>query len=325
MQQPERTRTPDTVQTVCGTIASDALGWCQIHEHLFVHDTPAAQKNPALRIDDPANSLAELCAYRAAGGNSLCDAQPVAAGRDCEVLARLSDESGVHIVASTGYHLPLFYAEESWIHTLDEAALYDLYCGELTLGMLPHAPDPSVRPAHRTAIRAGLVKAAIGADGAVGRLEVQLRAAARAAADTGNVLMLHTERGAHALEAIALARSCGLAPERMIICHVDRQADDLSPHEAIAKTGVFLDYDTIGRFRYHSDEAELSLIAHMVKCGFSDQLLFALDTTAARLGAYGGEIDLCYLLRRFLPRLREAGLEDVGLRATRQNCRRLFS
>lgn len=48
------------VQTVSGPIAPDALGHSQIHEHIFVHRTPMAEKNPALRLDDPARSLEEL-------------------------------------------------------------------------------------------------------------------------------------------------------------------------------------------------------------------------------------------------------------------------
>ena len=323
-QKEESGLEPKRVRTVCGDLTPEALGWCQIHEHIFVHDTPAAQGNPALRIDDFVRSLAELKAYRACGGTSLCDAQPVAAGRDCEMLARLSGESGVVIVASTGYHLPVFYAPDCWVDRLEEEALYDLYCEELTLGMLLHTEDPTARPRQRSDIRAGMVKAAIGKDGPAGRLGTLLRAAARAAADTGSVLMLHTERGMHMGEAVELARECGLPARRMIVCHVDRQAEDFGPHEAAAKTGVWLDYDTIGRFRYHSDEAEVKLIRHMADCGYGGQLLFALDTTAARLGAYGGEISLRYLHDTFLPRLREAGLEQVGLAATGEHCRQVF-
>lgn len=314
----------DSVRTVCGAIETGALGWCQIHEHVFVHDTPAAQKNPALRIDDPEKSLAELKAYHACGGMSLCDAQPVAAGRDCEMLRQLSEQSGVSIVASTGYHLPIFYDADCWVCSLEEEALYDLYCEELTLGMLPHSAEPDIRPQHRSDIRAGIIKAAIGADGPVGRFEIMLRAAARAAADTGNALMLHTERGAHIAEAISMVKSCGVKPQQMIICHVDRQTEDFALHDTVAASGVWMDYDTIGRFRYHSDEAEIALIRHMTELGFGGQLLFALDTTAARLGAYGGEISLRYLHDTFLPMLQTAGLGTVGIAATGANCRRVF-
>lgn len=148
------------VQTVSGPIAPDALGHSQIHEHIFVHRTPMAEKNPALRLDDPARSLKELRAYRAAGGGFLADAQPVAAGRDAERLGALSRESSVAVAASTGYHLLGFYPADCWVHSLDEEGLYDLYCGELLEGMLPWRPEPDRRPAQPTAFRAGLVKAA---------------------------------------------------------------------------------------------------------------------------------------------------------------------
>ena len=314
------------VQTVSGPIAPDALGHSQIHEHIFVHRTPMAEKNPALRLDDPARSLEELRAYRAAGGGFLADAQPVAAGRDAECLGALSRESGVAVAASTGYHLLGFYPADCWVHSLDEEGLYDLYCGELLEGMLPWRPEPDRRPAQPTAFRAGLVKAAIPAEGAEGRYAVLLRAAARAAGRCGVPLMLHTERGENTLPALELCFRAGLTPERLIVCHVDRQAADFGPHDAIAATGVYLDYDTIGRFKYHSDEEEVALLRHMCERGYTQRLLLSLDTTAQRMAAYGGEISLCYLLERFLPRLEAAGFPPGTLADfTVLNCRRLFA
>ena len=168
-------------------------------------------------------------------------------------------------------------------HSLDEEGLYDLYCGELLEGMLPWRPEPDRRPAQPTAFRAGLVKAAIPAEGAEGRYAVLLRAAARAAVRCGVPLMLHTERGENTLPALELCFRAGLTPERLIVCHVDRQAADFGPHDAIAATGVYLDYDTIGRFKYHSDEEEVALLRHMCERGYTQRLLLSLDTTAQRM------------------------------------------
>ena len=118
----------------------------------------------------------------------------------------------------------------------------------------------------------------------------------------------------------------GVPPEKMVVCHVDRQAADFAPHDAVAALGVYLDYDTIGRFKYHSDEEEVALIRHMADRGWGDRLLLALDTTAQRLAAYGGEIGLRYLLDTFYPRLAEAGFSagELSLFST-DNCRRLFA
>ena len=313
------------IQTVCGPAAAETLGHSQIHEHIFVRHTPMADKNPALELDDFDRPLAELNSCRQAGGTFLADAQPVAAGRDALALERLGRESGVLVTASTGYHLLGFYSETCWVHSLEEEDLYRLYRSELEEGMLPWSTDPTRRPEEVTPVKAGLVKAAIPAEGATGRYETLLRAAARVAAACGVPLMLHTEKGAHAPEAVKLCFQMGVPPEKLVVCHVDRQAVDFAPHEAVAKLGVYLDYDTIGRFKYHSDREEVALIRHMTDKGWGERLLLALDTTAQRLASYGGEIGLCYVLNTFLPMLTDAGFTPEELKAfTCGNCRCVF-
>lgn len=312
------------VQCVCGQVSPEKLGHCQIHEHIWVKPTPMSEKNPALAICDYDKSLAELRSYKARGGCSFVDAQPVGAGRDAETLQKLSSESGVIIVGCTGFHLLGFYPENSWIHALDEDSLYALYCSELEEGMLPWTGDESCRPETATGIRAGVVKAAIPADGAVGRYETLLRAGARAAAKNGVPLMMHTESGKNAVAAVQICLDAGMVPEKIVVCHVDRQAADFAPHDAVAQMGVYLDYDTVGRFKYHSDAEEITLLQHMMP--YADKILLALDTTAARLDSYGGEIGLNYIFDSFIPALQQAGFpEETICGYVNRNCRQLFA
>ena len=71
---------------------------------------------------------------------------------------------------------------------------------------------------------------------------------------------------------------------------------------------------------------EVALLRHMCERGYTQRLLLSLDTTAQRMAAYGGEISLCYLLERFLPRLEAAGFPPGTLADfTVLNCRRLFA
>lgn len=293
------------IETVTGPVQPEELGWCQMHEHIVVHHTPMADKNPALLFDNEQKSLAELRSYYAAGGCAITDAQPVGAGRDAAMLTRLAKESGVRIIASTGYHLEGFYPENSPLRTMDKKALYDLYCSELTIGMLA---DGELSNARRLTSCAGIVKAAIPEEGPTGRYATLLSAAARAAAVCDVPLMLHTEKGSHAGDAVRLCCSEGLTPHRILVCHADRQASDFMPHDEIAEMGVYLEYDTIGRFKYHSDEDEVRLIKHIIDSGYEKKLLLSLDTTAERLGAYGGGISLNYLIKTFVPLLESAGV-----------------
>ena len=286
-----------TLMTVQGPMDARALGHFQMHEHIFVRPTPASERNPALQIDDEERSLVELRAYHAAGGGAILDAQPGGAGRDAAALRRLSQSSGVRIVTVTGYHLPAFYAPAHWIFTDDCAALQDRFLAELRGETVEGG------------VCAGAVKAAIAENGPEGRFAVCLRAAAGAAAQADVPLILHTERGIGAVDAVKLCEEEGLAPERIVVCHADRQAEDWGAHEEIARTGAFLEYDTIARYKYHDDASEIQLILHMLEFGCENRLLLSLDTTAARLISYTSEAPgMDFLLRRFFPALQEAGI-----------------
>lgn len=289
----------DMPMTVLGRIGSDSLGMTHMHEHLYVRATPASERNPALRIDREADSTAELKAFRRAGCVTLVDCQPGLAGRNAQALRRMSADSGVNIICVTGYHLPAFYEDGASVYGVEEEKLYERFLSEITEGIRDEAGAGPVYP--------GAVKAAIGDEGPVGSFVPCLRAAARAAEAANVPLILHTEYGRGAVEAIALCESVGLEPARIAVCHADRQAADFAPHEAIAQTGAHLEYDTIARPKYHDDESEIRLILHMLSRGWGERLLLSLDSTAARLRAYGGSPGLTYLKDVFLPALFEAG------------------
>ena len=306
-----------TVRTVAGDIAPEKLGFTQSHEHLFLAKGRSWEVNPALCIDDPERSLAELLSYREAGGRSLVDAQPVGCGRSARVLRALSEKSGVGIVASTGFHKAVFYPSDHWLFSMPEEELRALYIRELTVGMAEDCDN--VRPAVWTDIRAGQVKAALDACGLEGPYEKLFRAACGAAAETGAPLMIHVERGADAPALADFLEAEGLAPGRMIFCHLDRAEPDLEVHKRLAARGCFLEYDTIGRFKYHSDEREAEILLELAAAGHAGRILLSLDTTRARLRAYGGEPGLDYLIRVFLPLLRERGGEELARRAMLEN------
>ena len=293
------------IMTVLGPVADLGGSHCQMHEHLFVQETPASLRNPALKIDDEAKSIEELRRYRAAGGGAILDAQPVGAGRDLAALRRISRASGVDIISVTGYHLPAFYPKNHWILSDSVEELAERFLSELNEGV--ETREGRISP--------GAVKAAIGPEGAAGQFRVCLRAAARAAARAQVPLILHTEKGIGAPEAVKLCAGEGLDPARIAVCHADRQADDPRPHDEIAASGVYMEYDTIARYKYHDDESERRLILRMIEKGHLDRLLISLDTTAARLRSYGDPTapGLDFILREFIPSLLDAGLDQKSI------------
>jgi predicted metal-dependent phosphotriesterase family hydrolase len=295
------------VETVLGPIDAAQLGFCQAHEHLFIESGFPGTITPSLRIDDYCLTVAELHTYRKAGGQSLVDAQPVGCGRMARNLKPASEEAGVNIIGSTGFHKLVFYPHYHWIHTAKCRDLAELFKDELNQGM--YCDGNESWPREQMPSRAGVIKAATDFEGVTAEYEKLFLAAASASHETSSPVICHTEMGSGALDQIVFLNKCGIPSDRIIVCHLDRTLD-LPYHKEVASTGVFLEYDTIGRPKYHLDKEEIELIVSMLDAGFSRQLLLSLDTTRERLSSYGGRIGLNYLLDSFIPQLTACGVSS---------------
>lgn len=282
------------VRTVKKEINPSDLGWCQCHEHIFLADGPSKQINKALYMDDCDKSLAETIIYKQAGGQSFVDAQPYGCGRMAENLLSVSEQTGVNIIACTGFHKTEFFQDSNWLEQQEEETLARIYAEEVKRGMYGFNKT-------RLSAKAGLVKcAAIKGEHRANRTYKKLfSAAAVAAAITGAPIIVHMDKGADAFSILRFFESYKIQPNRIILCHLDRTKYDFGYHEEIAAAGAYLEYDTIRRLKYHSDEKEADLIEHMVSKGYGDKLLLSMDTTNQRLKSYGADFGLDYILTTF--------------------------
>ncbi len=312
------------IQTVLDAIPAEELGYCQCHEHLFISKGKSYEINSALWMDDLFATTQELALYKNAGGCSLVDAQPFGCGRLAGYLEKASCYSGVNVIASTGFHKLVFYDENHWIHKLDEEALSQLFISELTDGMFTN--EDRGFPTHRIRAKAGIIKTAVDSFGIKGEYTKLLSAAANASRITGFPLMCHIEKDADVFKVIEFFSQWGVNPEKLILCHLDRAKYDLACHKEIAGMGVYLEYDTIARFKYHSNEMEIRLIQQMLESGFEDRVLLGLDTTRERLKSYGGSIGLSYIRESFIPIMLEAGIsQDAIYKMTVKNPQKALS
>lgn len=307
------------VRTVLGDMESNVMGFCQCHEHLMLKKGPAFYLNSALCMEDKEKSKNEVMLFRKNGGNTLVDAQPVGCGRMERELRDISKITGVHIVASTGFHKREFYCRQHWIFHKAEEELIRIFTEELENGMFVECD--TVFSSKQMDACAGQIKIALEDKKAFDDNLYRYRAAVRTAAKTGRSIMVHTEKNSPVQEFLSLCKAYGVCGNQVAICHMDRTCEDIKDHLAVAQSGVFLEYDTIGRWKYHSDRKEIELIQQILKEGFGRQLLLSLDTTAARMKAYCEEgIGLDYLKRVFCPELERQGVsrEDIDM-ITREN------
>lgn len=171
------------IQTVRGLIPAQDLGFCHAHEHLFTSHDHAARIDPALLLDSYECTLAELELFKRAGGRGVVDAQPVGCGRRADLLQRASEASGVHVIASTGFHKLIYYPGDHWLHTASEEVLCELFLTELTEGMF--LDGDHAFPRQKSSIRAGVIKAASDSAGITPEYLRLFTAAGLAAKQTG--------------------------------------------------------------------------------------------------------------------------------------------
>ena len=112
------------IQTVLGQIDPDQLGFCLPHEHIWCDQRfgprvdllgTTRSESTYMRLDDFDVMVAELTAYREAGGRAIVEVTCNGWGRDLDMLARLSEASEVHILSTSGFyiepHIPQFVHE----------------------------------------------------------------------------------------------------------------------------------------------------------------------------------------------------------------------
>jgi len=290
------------IRTVLGDIEAAALGVAYMHEHVITHP-PASVTDRDLAMESIAAATRELSHFHTAGGRALVEMTPRDYGRDPQALREIAAATGVHIICTTGWLKDKFC--RLWVEDRTVDDLADEMIREITVGI------------DDTGVRAGVIKAASSLNTITLAEEKVFRAAARAHHATGALITTHTEKGTMALEQIELLRSEGVAPERILIGHLDHKPD-LEYWRAVAQTGANLGIDQIGKEKYLPDSRRIELILAMAAEGYTAQLCLAGDLARASYwpsyGDWGGP-GLTYILWRFLPWLRECGLDSHQIEA----------
>lgn len=301
------------IQTVAGPISPVLVTFCHCHEHLMISKGVSCTINDNLLINDFQKTLLELQCFAAAGGTTIVDAQPTGCNRAAWSLRQLGKESGVQIIASTGFHKMIFYPRNHWIFRYDEKQLTQVFLHEANIGM--YIDCDNALPEFWIDARAGMIKCALD----INNLDIQYRklfnAACNAAKYSGLPLMVHIEQGSDPLALLQYLKSQSINLNRVIFCHMDRSCPDISLHKEILKQGVFMEYDTIGRFKYHDDKKEAAIFSELINAGYEDRLLFSLDTTRERLKSYNPDgVGLAYILNSFVPLLKSCGITDSQIK-----------
>jgi phosphotriesterase-related protein len=346
------------VMTVLGPVDASTLGFTLPHEHLlfdltvFLHEpdeqwkreyadkpvtmetTGALRRDPTICRDnlvmrDEDVAAHEIQRFRQAGGGTIVDLTPPALGRHPAALRRLSERTGVHIVASTGHYIGATHPPEVARMSADELAAW--MAGEITSGIAD------------TGVRAGVIGEIGVSPGGPHPSEIKmLRAAALAQAETGVAISVHNAIPAErqGMRVLRILAEAGARLDRVVMGHMTQSVPDISYHKAVADTGATLEYDRFGAEFYdgtqdlaagqtycESRDSEVAAeISVLVRQGYADRIMVSHDAGfKIQLHTYGG-LGLSHIPLRVTRYLRNAGVSDAAIdRMTLVNPARMFA
>ncbi|MDQ2942633.1 MAG: aryldialkylphosphatase [Candidatus Dormibacteraeota bacterium] len=314
------------IQTVTGPVEPSTAGHALMHEHA------TSLVVPGWSDDETHDAQVELAAralerFGLAGGSLVVDLTTIegmaASPRDVAKMARISEESGLKIVAASAFYKDPFLPEWVTKAALDELA--ELHVREATQGV------------DGTGIRVGIFgEVGSGLHIITPNEEKCLRAVARAHRETGVPISTHCSLGTMALEQLDIFESEGADLSKVVLGHLDLNTPDDYIDEVIGR-GVTIGFDTWGKewfdyvvpdsegqgegafvkWTYRRPDAErLRALIRLLQRGAEKQVVLSMDITGAELYSNPGTIGLygyAFLHTQILPLLQAEGIRDSVL------------
>lgn len=286
-----------TVMTVRGPVPADQLGLTLPHEHLFIDLVGVFAGVFDFQLLDEELAIEEARRFKAAGGGCIVEVTTDRRmGRQPAALRRVAEALDLHIVMGCGWYREPWFEPEFGRRPTQELV-------EGLVHEIEHGADG-------TSIRPGII-GEIGADkDFVSPAEERaLRASARAHHRSGLTITLHARASTVGAQQLDILEEEKVDPRRVIVGHCDTYPYP-EYHEALARRGAWVQFDTIRGIHPYAAERRLRFVLEAARRGYLDQVLLSHDVCAlSHLRAYRGT-GYDYIPTEFIPRLREAGLSD---------------
>lgn len=286
------------IQTVLGPIRAEELGVTMAHEHLSV-DLGSVRGDSDSTFSCSDLLMGEMRKVRAAGIRSIVEVSCMGMGRNVGDLRRLSEESGLNVVCSTGFYLERYHP--AWVKDASAKRIEKVFEVEFSQGI----DDTDIKP--------GVIGEIAGESTEITPSEQKvMRAAAHVGSEVGCAVTTHCQLGHLALEQAALLTGNGMDPNKVILGHLDL-ADDIEYYKRVLDLGVNIGFDTCGKVAYLSDESRADNIARLVELGYAGQLVLSTDISRKSYMSANGGHGYTDVIDRIVPMLRERGVGEESI------------
>lgn len=283
----------------------DPTGYTLAHEHLHI-DLSGFKNNVDCRLDQYAFICQEMNDLMTRGVRNVIEMTNRYMGRNAQFMLDVMRETGINVVACTGYYQDAFFPEHVATRSVQELA--------------QEMVDEIEQGIDGTDLKAGIIAEIGSSEGKITPLEEKVFiAAALAHNQTGRPISTHTSFSTMGLEQLALLQAHGVDLSRVTVGHCDLK-DNLDNILKMIDLGAYVQFDTIGKNSYYPDEKRIAMLHALRDRGLLNRVMLSMDITRrSHLKANGG-YGYDYLLTTFIPQLRQSGFSqadvDVMLRET---------
>lgn len=256
------------INGVLGPIHVDDLGQTLIHEHVACVDWSLRMCFGERFFNyDEVKDMAVLRFKEAyeAGIRTIVDGTPINLGRDIKLIHDVAKESGVNIIASTG-----FYAHsQPNLEFRAERQIKDLLVAECVEGI------------NGTGICPGILKVAVDRPGISEYNRKILRAVGSAAAETGLPVFCHTCPSIrNGDEALDILTQSGVPANRIILGH-SGDCKDPDYLESLLEKGAWLGMDRFDPSceAFSPFDQRIAVIVELCRRGWTDRLFLSHDSS----------------------------------------------
>jgi phosphotriesterase-related protein len=261
------------VESVRGPIELASLGPTLMHEHVFVLSTEHMQNYGSSWWDEEtrvADAIAKLNALHARGIRTIVDPTVWGLGRYIPRIQRIAAQTPVNIIVATGLYvyqeLPQQYAYRGPGLLLDipEPLVAD-FVGDIVDGI------------GDTGVKAAFLKCCMETPELTPGVERIARAVARAHAETGAPITVHTS-GPHqsGRTTVKIFQQEGVDLSKVMIGHAG-DSNDLDYLAELADHGVLLGMDRFGLDIFNPGPERIKTIAALAARGYASSMVLAHD------------------------------------------------
>lgn len=276
----------------------DPTGYTFAHEHLHI-DLSGFKNNLDCRLDRYDLICQEMDDLQALGVRNIIEMTNRYMGRNPQFMLSLMRDTGINVVACTGYYQDAFFPEHVASRSVEQLA--QEMVDEIVIGI------------DGTELKAGIIAEIGSSEGVITPLEEKVFiAAARAHIETGRPISTHTSFSTMGLEQLTLLQAHGVDLSRVTVGHCDLK-DNLDNILRMIDFGAYVQFDTIGKNNYYPDEKRIAMLHALRDRGLLHRVMFSMDITRrSHLKANGGN-GYDYLLTTFVPQLRQSGFSQADV------------